>query len=577
MIHPHFDACMRSALITALMRAISSAPSRASTTPFGTARRAHRPSRTICASAKARSLSGGGDQKQQQEEVRVGDIVDALECVDFATSGEGVCRLPNGMVLLCDGATPGEIVEARITKVKKSIAEGSKLATRRRAKDSIEPPCPHYGECGGCAWQHVSYDAQVVYKRNRVVDVLRRIGKVSDAERVVGACVESVETQRYRNKMEFAFGAKENGDGVVVGLRPRGANDAVIDISEGCILQSEEADAVLKTTRDALERMGGRLDAFNRTTGEGTLRSMTIRTATNAEGVKSLMVDLATTADDADIAGGSLASLIDAIAKTPGVTNVVHTAVPKEAELRRGGKGRQSAFVKGGAKTKPRDKVKDVKAIVGDNKIVETLDGLQFELSSASFFQTNTNQASRLVQLVREACGFSGDRSEIVLDLFCGTGAMGLSVASSARQVMGWEIVPEAVRDAKRNAEMNGIANAKFYRVDLARLNASKGAQGLLTTPKGKELPMPDVVITDPARPGMDAKLISILRTIGARRIVYVSCNPATQARDAALLTAESQGAHDVQYALTKCTPVDMFPHTAHVESVAVFDRVGSA
>jgi methyltransferase-like protein 6 len=154
---------------------------------------------------------------------------------------------------------------------------------------------------------------------------------------------------------------------------------------------------------------------------------------------------------------------------------------------------------------------------------------------------------------------------------------MGLSVASSARQVMGWEIVPEAVRDAKRNAEMNGIANAKFYRVDLARLNASKGAQGLLTTPKGKELPMPDVVITDPARPGMDAKLISILRTIGARRIVYVSCNPATQARDAALLTAESQGAHDVQYALTKCTPVDMFPHTAHVESVAVFDRVGSA
>ena len=563
---------MRFALRTALMRAISSAPSCAT---IGTARRAHRTSRVFCASAKAEASGGGANDLSQ---ISVGDIVDALECVDFATSGEGVCRLPNGMVLLCDGATPGEVVEARITKVKKSIAEGSKLATRRRAADSISPPCPHYALCGGCSWQHVSYDAQMLHKRNRVVDVLSRIGKVSDAENVVGDCVGSAETQRYRNKMEFAFGAREDGGGgAVVGLRPRGSNDSVIDISKGCILQSEEADAVLKTTRDALEQMGGRLEAFDRTTGEGMLRSMTIRTATNAEGGKSLMVDLATTADDADLADGPLSSLIDAIAKTPGVTNIVHTAVPKEAELRRGGKGRRSAFVKGGAKTKPSDKVRNVKAIVGDNKIVETLDGLQFELSSASFFQTNTNQASRLVQLVREACGFSGDKSEIVLDLFCGTGAMGLSVASSARQVMGWEIVPEAVRDAKRNAEMNGIDNAKFYRVDLARLNASKGAQGLLTTPKGKELPMPDVVITDPARPGMDAKLISILRTIGARRIVYVSCNPSTQARDTALLTSESQGTHDVRYVLTKCTPVDMFPHTAHVESIAVFDRVDDA
>ena len=507
-------------------------------------------------------------------DVRVGDEV-SVECVDFATSGEGVCKLANGMVMLCDGATPGEAVRARVTKLRKKLAYGAKTATERAAPNAVTAPCPHYERCGGCAWQHVNYDAQVEHKRNRVVDVLARIYKAGeDAEAKVGACVGANETSttRYRNKMEFAFASGTRGK-TIVGLRPRGANDSVVDLSAGCLLQSEEADRVLAAIRETLERADGRLEAFDRTSGEGTLRSVTIRTAGGERGgEKAVMVDLATTASPNELKTGPLAELVDVVSKVPGVVSVVHTSVPSEAELRRASGGRSSTFVKGGTPTKA-GSTKKVEAVFGENKLVETLNGINFELSSASFFQTNTEQAARLVRKVREACAFSGDKSEIVLDLFCGVGTMGLSVASDCSRVMGWEVVPEAVKDAKRNAELNNITNAKFYRVDLARLNPSKGPKGLLTTPKGKELPMPDIVITDPARPGMDSALIAILRTIGARRIVYVSCNPATQARDLLLLTAPSEGADDVAYELKTVTPVDMFPHTTHVESVAVLER----
>jgi len=269
---------------------------------------------------------------------------------------------------------------------------------------------------------------------------------------------------------------------------------------------------------------------------------------------------------------GPIAELVRDVSSIDAVSSVVHTSVSNEAELRRTGGGRKSKFVKG-RKSNANAK-KKVTSLYGENVLVETLDGLQFELSSASFFQTNTKQAETLVRKMREACGFSGNKTEIVLDLFCGAGTLGLSVASEASRVMGWEVVPEAVENAKRNAEINDIANADFFRVDLAKLNASKGAQGLLKTADGKNLPMPDIVITDPARPGMDAALIDILRKIGAKRIVYVSCNPSTQARDVLALTSSSTGPGDTAYELKSCTPVDMFPHTPHVESIVVLDRV---
>lgn len=499
----------------------------------------------------------------------VGDVY-TVECVDLASTGEGVCRLPDGLVLLCANTAPGEVLEVELSSVGRSFARGMKLSSVRASPSCVTPPCRHYARCGGCAWQHVDYETQRERKGRTVREALTRVGRFVDGDDLTSACVGTKETTRYRNKMEFAFGSDASG-GVVVGLRPRGTNDSIVDLEFGCLLQSEAADDVLSAVRASLKRVRGRIDAFDRTTGKGTLRSVTIRTATSGDGKRSLMVDLATTASEKELTSGALAELIADITKHEAVTSVVHTTVPAEAELRRAGVGRNAKFVKGGKK--PISKRKVV-TLYGEDKIVEALNGVKFELSSASFFQTNTEQAARLVREVVAGCGFAGDRSETVLDLFCGVGTMGLSVASNAKRVIGWEVVPEAVEDARRNAEINGITNADFYRVDLSRLNPSKGTKALLTTPQGDVLPMPDIVITDPARPGMDASLIAILRTIGARRIVYVSCNPATQARDLALITAPSQGSQDAAYVLKLCTPVDMFPHTAHVESVAVLDRI---
>ena len=501
---------------------------------------------------------------------RVGDVV-RVECASVTTTGEGVCRLPSGLVFLCEGATPGERVEATVTRVKKKLARGTKTRTIEPSMHAVEPRCPHHGTCGGCGWQHHAYDAQVAHKRDIVVDAMTRVGKVRDANGTVDACARAVETFEYRNTMEFAFATSTSErEGVDVGLRPRGSNASVVDLSAGCALQSDEANAALMAVRETLRRLGGEVEAFDRTNGKGTLRSVTIRTATARDGKRSVMVNLRTTAKDGELTEGPVAELVRDVSKVDAVSSVVHTSVPNEAELRRAGGGRTSKFVKG-RKANANAK-KKVVALYGDDVLVESLDGLQFELSSASFFQTNTKQAETLVRRMRDACGFSGNKTEIVLDLFCGAGTLGLSVASEASRVMGWEVVPEAVEDAKRNAEINGIVNADFFRVNLAKLNASKGAQGLLKTADGRTLPMPDIVITDPARPGMDAALIDILRKIGAQRIVYVSCNPSTQARDLLALTSSSTGPGDTAYELKSCTPVDMFPHTPHVESIAVLD-----
>lgn len=537
---------------------------RASSTPNASVHALRRAVRALGASTSSSSSTS-------EEKVRVGDVV-RVECVDLASTGEGVCRLDCGMVLLCSGAAPGEVLEARVEEVLRTLARGTKTRTARRAAVAVDPPCPYYDACGGCAWQHIDYGAQVERKGRTVEEALVRIGRLADVERVTKKCIGAESTTRYRNKMEFAFASDGKG-GVVVGLRPRGSNDALVDLDRGCLLQSEEADGVLAAVRASLKKLRGRVDAFDRTSGEGTLRSVTIRTATGENGMRSVMVDLATTSSYDELKSGSIAELIADITKAKSVTSVVHTQVQSEAELRRAGSGRNSKFVKGGKKPVAKKKVH---AVFGENKLVETLNGVKFELSSASFFQTNTEQAAKLVREVSIACGFSGNKSEIVLDLFCGVGTMGLSVAANAKHVMGWEVVPEAVEDASRNADINGITNADFYRIDLARLNPAKGVKALLRTPQGKELPMPDIVITDPARPGMDPSLIAILRTIGAQRIVYVSCNPSTQARDLALLTAASKGPQDAAYKLKSCTPVDMFPHTAHVESVAVLERTSA-
>ena len=532
---------------------------------------------------------------------KVGDVL-TLECTSLAFGGRGVCKLPGGFVIFCDRALPGETLEARVTSLKRGgrFAEASKVSSTKPSEHRTAAPCPHFERCGGCTWQDVAYTHQLTMKRDQVVDVMTRVAKVDQArvQALVGRCLPSERTERYRNKMEFAFGPGANGVGVVLGLRPAGNHSDLVEIGNphGCLLQHPVADEVLRACRAHLDEKvrrndpsSMRLSAFDRRTGCGILRSLTVRVATDERGGVAAMVDIAA-ATRGDAEEAALRGLAAVCAEVEGVASVVRTKIPPQPELRLaegraqgwvkggrgGGRGRGKGGGRGGVKRGGVDadgegwSGEDVEALSGGATLPMTLRGVTFALSAPSFFQTNTGQAERLVAAVEDACGFSGDGTEVVLDLFCGVGTLGLCVAKKAKHVYGWEVVPEAVKDAERNAAANGIDNATFRRGDLAKLKASLpgvGGKG------GGDLPKPDVVIADPARAGMDESLVKVLAAIGAKRIVYVSCNPATQARDV-LRLAGGNGGDGVRYEMRSCAPVDMFPHTPHVETVAVLERI---
>lgn len=598
---------------------------------------------------------------------KVGDEVE-MECTKLAFGGRGIGKLPgSGFVVFCDRAVPGERVVARITALKKGgrFAEAVKVAVLAQSLHATEAPCPHFDQCGGCTWQDVAYAGQLAFKREQVLDVLTRIAKMDNAADVVKAIVPAPATERYRNKMTFAFeptrGASQNAASPLpppaLGLRPLGRHDAVVQITpEGCLLQHPLADAVVARCEAHLREMpeaASALPAFDRRTGAGVLRSLTVRTSSgcanaNGDGCDLAVVDIAAAVDGAPrgrfgeaAAAAALEALAADLAAVPGVHGVVHTRVEAEPELRRV-EGRHQGWVKGGrggGAGKGKGRARGAKSggrggsggvgddasrddnnpsdggegwergnttvLQGSPTLPMTLRGVSFSLSAPSFFQTNSEQAERLVAEVEAACGFSGSNTEVVLDLFCGVGTLGLCVASKAKHVYGWEVVPEAVKDAKRNAASNGITNATFRRGDLAKLKSSLpglGGKAKANRNGGDEttevnssidealghhdgedvLPAPDIVIADPARAGMSKSLVKVLRDIGARRVVYVSCNPATQARDILGLCGgggndddeSGAGAAAARYRVLSVTPVDMFPHTPHVETVAVLERV---
>ena len=591
-----------------------------------------------------------------------------VECTALAFGGRGVCRLESGFVLLCDRATPGETVVARVTGVKKGgrFAEAAKVRTVAPSPHAVESPCPHFAKCGGCTWQDVAYPAQLDMKRVQVLDVLRRTAKVSPrdvvssssaralriadsagfADALVPPTLPAPSTAQYRNKMEFAFAPplelEEIGERVPaarLGLRPPGDHAAVVEVTSadgagpGCLLQHPLANAVLASAQAHLrthEGAAAALPAFDRRTGAGVLRSLTVRVSSPTveadgrypeknetdEGLALAAVNVAAcVSSDPEGTMSALRALAESIATAvPGVRSVTHTAVAAEPELRLA-EGRRQRWVRGGrggrgGKNKRADDGRvDASSAGGGGGGVTVLHGaptlrmrlrdLTFDLSPRSFFQTNSAQAERLVDAVEAACGFEERENEkVVLDLFCGAGALGLSVAHRARRVVGWEVVPEAVRDATANAAANGIANATFRVGDLTKLERlavradppDPPGRGLGSARKTNEKrendknvlfdggAAPDVIICDPARAGMSAELVRALRKIGAERIVYVSCNPATQARDLARFFETNENASsDVgtgrRYRLRSIEPVDMFPNTPHVETVAVLLR----
>lgn len=607
----------------------------------------------------------------------VGDEVE-VECTALAFGGRGVCRLESGFVLLCDRATPGETVVARVTGVKKGgrFAEAAKVRAVAPSPHAVESPCPHFAECGGCTWQDVSYAAQLDMKREQVLDVLRRTAKVSprdvvpdekasdafsarvarladsaaDSAGVADALVPPTRpapfTARYRNKMEFAFAAPTKTNAASnetpvprLGLRPPGDHAAVVEVTSadgagpGCLLQHPVANAVLASVQAHLrthEGAAAALPAFDRRTGVGVLRSLTVRVSAeenvgeecgndpgDAPALAAVNVAACVSSDPEGIMSALRALATSVANAVPGVRSVTHTAVAAEPELRRAPEGRRQGWVRGGRGGKRRatevspdahspssraptlargaadvagsERVPDgVTVLHGASTLRMRLRGLTFDLSPRSFFQTNSAQAERLADAVEAACGFEAREGEkVVLDLFCGAGALGLSVAHRARRVVGWEVVPEAVRDATANAAANGIANAVFRVGDLTKLERLAVAEGTAegrgsTRKKANDAlfdggAAPDVIICDPARAGMSGELVRALRKIGAERIVYVSCNPATQARDLArFFDDETENASDVaghRYRLRSMEPVDMFPHTPHVETVAVLLR----
>jgi 23S rRNA (uracil1939-C5)-methyltransferase len=435
-----------------------------------------------------------------------GDELD-LRVDALAFGGNGVARL-DGYVVFVAGGLPGDRVRAVITKRKRDYAEARAIEVLEPSSDRIRPRADH----PGAPWQVLPYERQLEIKQAQVGEALRRIGRL---EPVVEPIVPAVEQWRYRNKAEFSFGY---GDRLELGFHPPGRWNEVAPMEE-CLLVSERADAARRAVLEWAHAQG--LSAFDRRAHEGLLRNLVVR-----EGRRTGQLQVRLVIGDGDIDTDSFARAVDA-------DGVFVTRTDALAETTAGG---------------------DTELVTGVAALEEELGGLRFSVSPEAFFQTNTEMAERLYGLAAERAGLTG--FERVYDLFCGIGTIALSLAPRAGEVWGLEIVESAIADAIANARANEIDNARFFAGDV-RL-----AMRELVERAGR----PDVVVVDPPRAGLSAKIVRRIVEAAPKRIVYVSCNPTTLAPNAAQLV-------EAGYALGPVTPVDMFPQTPHIECVAVFDR----
>jgi 23S rRNA (uracil1939-C5)-methyltransferase len=446
---------------------------------------------------------------------------------DYAAEGKSLARV-DGKVVFIENAVPGDIVDIRLSKSKKDWAEGFVTAFRQYSADRVEPFCSHFGICGGCRWQMLPYPRQLQYKQQQVADVLQRIGKIALPE--IRPILGAPESIRYRNKMEYTFSNRRfllpeelhdpaiSPRAQVAGFHARGLFDKVVDI-DTCYLQEEPTNRLRKAVRDF--GIQHDLPFYDIKLHEGWLRNLQLRICTTGEIMANLVVGYEEEEQTRRLADQLLQQF-------PELTTLLYTINPKW-----------------------NDSISDLETriLFGKGYVIEQLEDFRFKIGPKSFFQTNSRQGERLYQVTREFAELSG--SEIVYDLYCGTGSIGIFVSRLAARVVGVEVIAEAVVDARENAELNGIAHAGFFAGDVTDIcqDGFFAAQG-----------RPDVIITDPPRAGMHDRLVAKILEIEAPAVVYVSCNPATQARDLHLL--------DAKYAVTKVQPVDMFPHTHHIENV---------
>ena len=451
---------------------------------------------------------------------------------NIGAEGKSIARV-DSMVVFVKDAVPGDVVDLQVFRKKGRYMEARVVRFHSYSEQRTDPFCEHFGVCGGCKWQHLPYDRQLHYKEQQVVDAFRHIAGVEIPETM--PILASDPITRYRNKMEYTFSnhrwlldheAKQETPFEhtnAVGLHVPGRFDKVVDI-QTCYHQVEPSNEIRNLLREiALEL---KLTFYDHRTNEGLLRNLIIRTTTLGE----VMVILSVQFDVPE-----LYTVLDAIKdKFPDLTSLMYVINPKKNE---------TLFDQ------------DIITWSGRDHIFEELEGLKFKIGPKSFFQTNSYQALRLYQVTRDFAGLNGD--EVLYDLYTGTGTIANFMAGKARSVVGIESVPESIEDAKINSEINGIGNTHFFAGDMKDIFTDS-----FITENGK----PHVIITDPPRAGMHAKVVEQILKIAPERIVYVSCNPATQARDVELLGRS--------YRVTKIQPLDMFPHTHHVENVALLEAI---
>lgn len=460
-------------------------------------------------------------------------VFENVEILDAGAKGVSVAKAPDGKIILIPNVVPGDVVDVQTLKKRKAYYEGKAIAFHEFSEHRTEPVCEHFGACGGCKWQNMDYSQQLVYKNQEVYNNLKRIGKMElpDFEPILG----SEKTLFYRNKMEFSFSnarwlteeeikssdelIKENALGFHI---PR-MWDKILDIKK-CHLQQDPSNDIRNEVRRFANE--NNLSFFNPRDNEGLLRTLMIRTTSTGE-VMVLIQFYYDNKQERELLLNFLAERFPEITSLQYVIN---------------GKANDTIYDQ------------DVVLFKGRDYILEEMEGLQFSINAKSFYQTNSEQAYELYKITRDFAGLTGN--ELVYDLYTGTGTIAQFVSKNAKKVIGVEAVPEAIADAKLNAKRNDITNCEFFVGDMKNVFNDE-----FIATHGH----PDVIITDPPRDGMHKDVVAQILKIAPKRVVYVSCNSATQARDLALM--------DEDYKVIKVRPVDMFPQTHHVENVVLLEK----
>jgi 23S rRNA (uracil1939-C5)-methyltransferase len=460
-------------------------------------------------------------------------IFENITVLDAGAKGVSVAKAPEGQVIFIPNVVPGDVVDVQTFKKRKAYFEGKAIKFHQYSSDRVEPVCQHFGACGGCKWQNMNYDKQLFYKNQEVFNNLKRIGKIELPifEPILGSAKQFF----YRNKMEFGFSDSrwmtdaeiQSGTEIenknALGFHIPKMWDKILDI-EKCHLQEDPSNAI----RNEIKRFAteNNITFFNARNHTGLLRTLMIRTASTGE----IMVLLQFFQEDK--------------AQRELLLNHIYATFPQITSL--------LYVINGKANDTLYDQ--DIKLFQGRDYILEEMEGLHFSINAKSFYQTNSDQAYELYKITREFAGLTGN--EVVYDLYTGTGTIAQFVSKQAQKVIGVEAVPEAIADAKENAKRNNISNCAFFVGDMKNVfNDEFIAQ------HGQ----PDVIITDPPRDGMHKDVVEQILKIAPEKVVYVSCNSATQARDLALM--------DEKYKVTRVRPVDMFPQTHHVENVVLLEK----